>query len=505
MFSDVEKENGVMSSDSSLFSQDLKDKLSEEGNEEQGKKDVKSDSEQKEDEFKEALSVIKEAVEGEETSGKPSKKILSDDIREIYLDDFKEKSVDELLEFLEQVHGHKLTSYRGKQDILFKLVDNHIKLGGVVYGRGVLQILTDQNQGYGFLRSEKHNYTPVIGDIYVAQSQIRSLGLRTGDEIVGTIRSPMKENEKYFGLIKVTHVNGIPFTGSLYRRPNFEDLTPMFPVEKFNLEFSSNDVDTRIMDIFVPIGKGQRGMVVSQPKAGKTTLLKKIATAICKNHPEVTMFILLIDERPEEVTDWKRSIKNVTVISSTFDEEPYRHGMVAEMVLERAKRLVEMKMDVVILLDSLTRLTRAYNQITPPSGRIMSGGIEVGAFQKPKYFFGSARKMEEGGSLTIIASALIDTGSKMDEVIYEEFKGTGNMEVHLSRDLANKRIFPAIDLKLSGTRREELLLPGDKLHRIWLLRRAISDMSNEEIIQKLTDILQKTKNNDQFLENLQQF
>lgn len=500
MFGGIEKEIESNSFESNLFSKSQENIFQDEL-----KETEPVEVEPKEDEFKETLESIKEEVEVEEIPSKPSKKIISDDIRELYLDDLKEKSADELLEFLEQAYGYKLTSYRTKQDILFKIVENHTKLGGIVYGRGVLQILTDQNQGYGFLRSEKHNYLPVPGDIYVAQSQIRSLGLRTGDEIVGTIRPPMKENERYFGLIKVTHVNGVPFTGPLHRRPNFEDLTPMFPTEKFNLEYSHDDVDTRIVDMFVPIGKGQRGMVVSQPKAGKTTLLKKIATAIRKNHPEVVMFILLIDERPEEVTDWKRSLKNVTVISSTFDEEPHRHGVVAEMVLERAKRLVEMKMDVVILLDSLTRLTRAYNQIMPPTGRIMSGGIEVGAFQKPKYFFGSARKIEEGGSLTIIASALIDTGSKMDEVIYEEFKGTGNMEIHLSRDLANKRIFPAIDLKLSGTRREELLLPDDKLHRIWLLRRAISDMSNEEIIQKLTEVLLKTRNNDEFLENLQQF
>lgn len=433
------------------------------------------------------------------------KKILPPEFREIFLEDLKEKSVDELLEMLNKVYDIKISSYRNKLELLFKIVDNHNKMGGTIYGRGVLQILNDQNQGYGFLRSEEHNYLSGARDIYVSQTQIRSLGLRTGDEVFGTIRAPLRDNEKYFGLLKVLKVNGKEFTGNLQKRPSFEKLTPMFPTEKFNLEYSKNDIDTRIIDIFIPIGKGQRGIVVSPPKAGKTTLLKKIATAIKKNHPEVIIFVLLIDERPEEVTDWERSLRGVYVISSTFDEEPFRHGLVAEMVLERAKRLVEEGNDVVILLDSLTRLTRAYNIITPPTGRVMSGGIEVGAFYKPKHFFGSARKIEEGGSLTIIASALIDTGSKMDEVIYEEFKGTGNMEIHLDRTLANKRIFPAIDLKLSGTRREELLLPEDVLHKMWLLRRALNDYSTEEIIQKLSDVLSKTKNNTEFLNNLQNF
>lgn len=459
--------------------------------------------------FEDTLSSLKEEVSEikDEFFERKSviKRSLPKDLEEIYLDDLKEKSIDELLEFLENVYAYKFTNFRNKQDILFKIVDNHTKLGGTVYGRGILQILNDQNQGYGFLRSEEHNYLSSAGDIYVSQSQIRSLGLRTGDEVFGVIRAPLRDNERYFGLLKVLKVNGEEFTINLQKRPQFEKLTPMFPNEKFNLEYLKTDLDTRIVDMFAPIGKGQRGIIVSPPKAGKTTLLKKVATAIRKNHPEVIIFVLLIDERPEEVTDWKRSLKGVKVISSTFDEEPFRHSLVAEMVLERAKRLVELGKDVVILLDSLTRLTRAYNQITPPTGRVMSGGIESGAFYKPKHFFGSARKIEEGGSLTIIASALIDTGSKMDEVIYEEFKGTGNMEIHLDRDLANKRIFPAIDIKLSGTRREELLLPEDKLHRIWLLRRALNDYSNEEIINKLTEVLSKTKSNDEFLNNIQNF
>ncbi|MGC8767313.1 MAG: transcription termination factor Rho [Brevinematia bacterium] len=458
--------------------------------------------------FEETLTNLKEEVSEREESiekGGLLKKSLPKDLEEVYLDDLKEKSIDELIEFLDSVYGYKLTNFRSKQEILFKIVDIHTKLGGTVYARGILQILSDQNQGYGFLRSEEHNYLSSSGDIYVSQNQIRSLGLRTGDEVFGIIRAPLRDNEKYFGLLKVLKVNGEDFVGNLQKRPQFEKLTPMFPSEKFNLEYSKTDFDTRIVDMFVPIGKGQRGIIVSPPKAGKTTLLKKIATAIRKNHPEVIIFVLLIDERPEEVTDWKRSLRGVKVISSTFDEEPFRHGLVAEMVLERAKRLVEQGKHVVILLDSLTRLTRAYNQITPPTGRVMSGGIESGAFYKPKHFFGSARKTEEGGSLTIIASALIDTGSKMDEVIYEEFKGTGNMEIHLDRNLANKRIFPAIDVKLSGTRREELLLPEDKLHKIWLLRRALNDYSNEEIINKLIDVLSKTRSNDDFLNNIQNF
>lgn len=464
----------------------------------------------KKEDLKDTLTSLKEEMGQEslreEGLGREEvKKTLPPSMREIFLDDLKEKTVDELLDMLYKVYDVRVGSYRGKLDILFKIVDAHNRAGGTVYARGVLQILNDQNQGYGFLRSEEHNYLSGAGDIYVSQAQIRSLGLRTGDEVFGTIRAPLRDNEKYFGLLKVIKVNGKEFTGNLQKRPSFDKLTPMFPTEKFNLEYSKDDIDTRIIDIFVPIGKGQRGIVVSPPKAGKTTILKKIAAAIKKNHPEVVIFVLLIDERPEEVTDWERSIKGVHVISSTFDEEPYRHGLVAEMVLERAKRLVEEGNDVVILLDSLTRLTRAYNVIMPPTGRVMSGGIEVGAFYKPKHFFGSARKIEEGGSLTIIASALIDTGSKMDEVIYEEFKGTGNMEIHLDRTLANKRIFPAIDIKLSGTRREELLLDDSTLHKMWLLRRALNDYSNEEIIQKLSEVLAKTRNNQEFLNNLQQF
>ncbi|MCS7298451.1 MAG: transcription termination factor Rho [Spirochaetia bacterium] len=462
------------------------------------------------DDIKETLNSLKDEIGSESPKDdisvkRETKKSLPSSMYEIFLEELKEKQIDEILELLDKVYDVKSPSYRNKLDLLFKVVDNHNKMGGVVYARGVLQILNDQNQGYGFLRSEEHNYLAGAGDIYVSQTQIRSLGLRTGDEVFGTIRAPLRDNEKYFGLLKVLKVNGKEFTGNLQKRPSFDKLTPMFPTEKFSLEYSKTDIDTRIIDIFVPIGKGQRGIIVSQPKAGKTTILKKIATAIRKNHPDVIIFILLIDERPEEVTDWKRSLRGVQVISSTFDEEPFRHSIVAEMVLERAKRLVEDGNDVVILLDSLTRLTRAYNLITPPSGRVMSGGIEVGAFYKPKHFFGSARKVEEGGSLTIIASALIDTGSKMDEVIYEEFKGTGNMEIHLDRNLANKRIFPAIDLKLSGTRREELLLREDVLNKMWLLRRALNDFSNEDIIQKLTEVLQKTKNNEEFLSNLQSF
>ncbi len=454
--------------------------------------------------IKQQIETIKDEIFSEEeaTIIQKTKKTLPPDILEIDLDTIRTKSIDELLEMLDKIYDTKVNSFRNKQDLLFKIASVHSKLGGTVYARGVLQVLADQ--GYGFLRSEDSSFLPGPNDIYVSSNQIKSLGLRTGDEVYGTIRPPAKDNERYFGLLKVIKVNGKPFSGSLYRRPIFENLTPMFPVEKFNLEYSKSDIDTRIIDIFVPIGKGQRGLIVAQPKAGKTTLLKKIATAIRKNHPEVLIFILLIDERPEEVTDWKRSLPGIPVISSTFDEEPSRHAVVSEMTLERAKRLVEEGRDVVILLDSLTRMTRANNQLVPPSGRVMSGGIEASAFYKPKHFFGSARKIENGGSLTIIATALIETGSKMDEVIYEEFKGTGNMEIHLDRDLANKRIFPAIDLKLSGTRKEELLIDPEKLERIWLIRRALTSYSSEEIIQKLSEILPRYKTNQDFLLNLQQ-
>jgi transcription termination factor Rho len=364
---------------------------------------------------------------------------------------------------------------------------------GVIVNSGVLEIISE---GYGFLRSPDYNFMASPDDIYVSPSQIKLFGLKTGDTIVGQIRPP-KEGEKYFALLKVDTVNG-KTTEQIRDRIPFEFLTPIFPQERLNLSTTHNQLSTRILDMFAPIGKGQRGMIVAQPKTGKTVLLKEIANAIAANHPEVHLIILLIDERPEEVTDIARSVK-AEVISSTFDEQADRHVKVASMVLEKAKRMVECGHDVVILLDSITRLARAYNTVVPSSGKILSGGVDANALHKPKKFFGAARNVENGGSLTIIATALIETGSKMDEVIFEEFKGTGNMELQLDRKLANKRIYPAIDVPASGTRREDLLIDKDALSRIWILRKYMSDMNSIEAMDFLIDRMSKTKNNDEFL------
>ncbi len=364
---------------------------------------------------------------------------------------------------------------------------------GVIVNSGVLEIISE---GYGFLRSPDYNFMASPDDIYVSPSQIKLFGLKTGDTIVGQIRPP-KEGEKYFALLKVETVNG-KTTEQIRDRIPFEFLTPIFPQDRLNLSTTHNQLSTRILDMFAPIGKGQRGMIVAQPKTGKTVLLKEIANAIAANHPEVYLIILLIDERPEEVTDIARSVK-AEVISSTFDEQADRHVKVASMVLEKAKRMVECGHDVVILLDSITRLARAYNTVVPSSGKILSGGVDANALHKPKKFFGAARNVENGGSLTIIATALIETGSKMDEVIFEEFKGTGNMELQLDRKLANKRIYPAIDVPASGTRREDLLIDKDALSRIWILRKYMSDMNSIEAMDFLIDRMAKTKNNDEFL------
>jgi len=359
---------------------------------------------------------------------------------------------------------------------------------------GILEILPD---GYGFLR---HNgYIPTSQDIYVSQSQIRRLGLRMGDLIRGPIRLPQTQ-EKYPALLRVETVNGIPIDKARIR-PHFDDLTPIYPMERLVMEADPRDITTRMIDLIAPLGKGQRGLIVSPPKAGKTTVLKKIANSIAINHPEVHLIVLLIDERPEEVTDMERSVKG-EVISSTFDEPPEQHVRVAELVLERAKRLVELKKDVVILLDSLTRLARAYNHIVPPTGRTLSGGLDATALRGPKKFFGSARNIEEGGSLTIIATALVDTGSRMDDVIYEEFKGTGNMEIHLDRKLADKRIFPAIDVRMSGTRKEELLYSEEELKKVWLLRKMLSAIDSGDVTEILIEQLSKYRRNEDFLRNL---
>ena len=364
---------------------------------------------------------------------------------------------------------------------------------GIITNEGLLEIMSD---GYGFLRSSDYNYLASPDDIYVSPSQIKLFGLKTGDTVKGQIRPP-KEGEKYFALLRVDSVNG-KTTEQVRDRVPFEHLTPLFPEEKLNLSYKAEKLSTRLVDMFAPIGKGQRGMIVAQPKTGKTVLLKEIANAIAKNHPEVYLIILLIDERPEEVTDMMRSV-NAEVIASTFDEQADRHVKVASMILEKSKRMVECGHDVVILMDSITRLARAYNTVSPASGKILSGGVDSNALHKPKRFFGAARNVEQGGSLTIIATALIETGSKMDEVIFEEFKGTGNMELQLDRKLSNKRIYPAIDVPASGTRREDLLLEKDVLQKIWILRKFMSDMNSQEAIEHLMKHMRNTDSNEEFL------
>jgi len=364
---------------------------------------------------------------------------------------------------------------------------------GIISNEGVLEVM---NEGYGFLRSLDYNYLASPDDIYVSPSQIKLFGLKVGDTVKGTVRPP-KEGEKYFALLKIEMVNG-KTTEQIRDRVPFEYLTPLFPQEKLNLTTSPSNLSTRILDLFAPIGKGQRGMIVAQPKTGKTVLLKDIANAITKNHPEVYLIVLLIDERPEEVTDMQRSV-NAEVVSSTFDEQADRHVKVSSMVLEKAKRMVECGHDVVILLDSITRLARAYNTVVPSSGKILSGGVDANALHRPKRFFGAARNVENGGSLTIIATALIETGSKMDEVIFEEFKGTGNMELQLDRKLANRRIYPSIDVPASGTRREDLLMDKDELQRVWILRKYMSDMTSVEAMEFLQDKMRVTKSNEEFL------
>lgn len=383
-----------------------------------------------------------------------------------------------------------------KQELIFYILKSHTGKGGIIYAYGALEILPD---GYGFLRSPQNSYLPGTDDIYISPSQIRLFNLKTGDTVYGQIRSP-KEAERFFAMLRIEQVNFDEPAVAQNRIP-FENLTPLYPNERLNLETATEEISTRIINLFCPIGKGQRGLIVSPPKTGKTILLQKIANAITKNHPEVYLIVLLIDERPEEVTDMERSVQ-AEVISSTFDEQATRHVQVAEMVLEKAKRLVEHGRDVVILLDSITRLARAYNQTVPTSGKILSGGVDSNALHKPKRFFGAARNIENGGSLTIIATALIDTGSRMDEVIFEEFKGTGNMEINLDRRLSDKRLFPAINIKKSGTRKEELLLSEEELQKIWVLRKVINPMDDSDIIELLIDRMMKTKNNEAFLKSM---
>ncbi len=409
--------------------------------------------------------------------------------------ELKNKKISELTKMAKEFHIENAGGMR-KQELIFTMLQAHIEKNGMIYGEGTIEILPD---GFGFLRSPDCNYLPGPDDIYVSPSQIRRFNLKTGDTVSGQIRQP-KESERYFALLKVEAVN--------YEDPEnarnkifFDNLTPLFPEKKIKLETAKDNYTSRIMDLMTPIGFGQRGLIVSPPRAGKTMILKNLANSIISSHKNVVPFVVLIDERPEEVTDMQRSV-NAEVISSTFDEPPERHVQVAEMVIEKAKRLVEHKRDVVILLDSITRLARAYNTVSPPSGKILSGGVDSNALHRPKRFFGAARNIDEGGSLTIIATALVDTGSRMDEVIFEEFKGTGNMEVQLDRRLADRRMYPAIDINKSGTRKEELLLSPETLNRVWILRKLLSTLNPVDTLEFLLDKMQGTKNNKEFLDSM---
>ena len=411
--------------------------------------------------------------------------------------ELKAMSISELTKLAKELNVNGISGIK-KQDLIFKILQAKTEKEGLIFGEGVLEILPD---GFGFLRSPDYNYLPGPDDIYVSPSQIRRFNLRTGDTVSGQIRPP-KEGERYFALLKVEAVNfGNP--DETKDKTLFDNLTPLYPDERFLLETKPDEVSMRVMDLLTPVGKGQRGLIVAPPYSGKTVLLQKFANAVTTNYPEAVLIVLLIDERPEEVTDMQRSVKG-EVISSTFDEPSERHIQVAEIVLEKAKRLVESKKDVVILLDSITRLARAYNSCVPHSGKILSGGVDSNALQKPKRFFGAARNIEEGGSLTIIATALVDTGSRMDEVIFEEFKGTGNMELQMDRNLFQKRIYPAIDIKRSNTRKEELLVHPDELKRIWLMRKVLNELNSDEAMQLLIEKLSKTKTNAEFLMSMNQ-
>jgi transcription termination factor Rho len=411
--------------------------------------------------------------------------------------DLKEMNISKLTQIAKDLEVPGATGMR-KQELIFKILQAQTEKSGLIFSEGVLETLPD---GFGFLRAPEYNYLPGPDDIYVSPSQIRKFDLRTGDTISGQIRPP-KEGERYFALIKVEAINFEP-PDVARDKVFFDNLTPLYPNEHLRMETNTENLSGRVADLFTPIGKGQRALIVAPPRTGKTMLLQTIANSISENHPEVTLIVLLIDERPEEVTDMQRSV-NGEVISSTFDEPASRHVQVADMVIEKAKRLVEHKRDVVILLDSITRLARAHNAVVPPSGKILSGGVDSNALQRPKRFFGAARNIEEGGSLTIIATALVETGSRMDDVIFEEFKGTGNLEIHLDRKLSDKRVFPAIDLQKSGTRKEELLIPKKDLDRIWVLRRVLNPLSPVEQMELVLERLEKTKTNAEFLSSMSQ-
>lgn len=413
----------------------------------------------------------------------------------MHIEDIKRLPISELNNLAKDLNVPGASSMR-RQDLIFAILQAQAEKNGIISGSGVLEILPD---GFGFLRAVDYNYLPSPDDIYISPSQIRRFNLKTGDTISGEVRPP-KEGEKYFALLKVDTVN-FESPESARDKILFDNLTPLYPLEKLNLEFDPENFSTRVMDLFTPIGKGQRGLIVSPPRAGKTVLLQDIAHSITANHKEVVLMVLLIDERPEEVTDMQRSVSG-EVISSTFDEPASRHVQVAEMVIEKAKRLVEHKKDVVILLDSITRLARAYNTVVPPSGKVLSGGVDSNALHKPKRFFGAARNIENGGSLTIISTALIDTGSRMDEVIFEEFKGTGNMELHLDRRIADRRVFPAFDLIRSGTRKEELLIAKNNLNRVWILRRLLQEMNPVDAMEFIIGKIKKTETNQDFLDSM---
>jgi transcription termination factor Rho len=413
----------------------------------------------------------------------------------ISLAELKDKNITDLAKIAKELNIPGSSGMR-KQELIFQILRAQTEKNGLIFSEGVLECLPD---GFGFLRAPEYNYLPGPDDIYVSPSQIRKFDLRTGDTVSGQVRPP-KDGERYFALIKVEAVN---FEDPEVTRNKifFDNLTPLYPQERIRLETTKENLTGRVLDMLCPVGKGQRGLIVAPPRTGKTMMLQSIANSVTTNHPEVALIVLLIDERPEEVTDMQRTVKG-EVISSTFDEPPQRHIQVAEMVLEKAKRLVEHKRDVVILLDSLTRLGRAYNAVTPPSGKVLSGGIDANALQRPRRFFAAARNIEEGGSLTIIATALIDTGSRMDDVIFEEFKGTGNMEINLDRRLVDKRVFPTIDINRSGTRKDELLLPADELNRIWVLRKVLSPLSTVEAMELLLGRLTKSKSNAEFLSSM---
>ena len=414
----------------------------------------------------------------------------------MHLAELKQKSISDLSDLARSLKIDGAANLR-KQELIFAILQGQTEKNGFIFGEGVLETLSD---GFGFLRAPDSNYLPGPDDIYISPSQIRRFSLRTGDIVSGQIRPP-KEGERYFALLKVEKIN---FDDPEVQRDKilFDNLTPLYPEERIVLEFDPEEYCTRVMELLTPIGMGQRGLIVAAPRTGKTMLLQAIARAILVNHSEITLIVLLIDERPEEVTDWQRQVKKAEVISSTFDEPAQRHTQVAEIVMEKAKRLVEHKRNVVILLDSITRLARAYNTIAPPSGKVMSGGLDSNALQRPKRFFGAARNIEHGGSLTIMATCLVDTGSRMDDVIYEEFKGTGNMEVHLDRRLADKRVFPAIDISQSGTRKEELLVDRDRLNKVWILRKVLSPLGCLEEMEFLMDKIAGTKSNQEFMQSM---